>query len=94
MPQLNSNTLERMETTPWSNPTNANVADAQKMTSPEAEAARARSEEIMAALRKGDKGEADKLMGENQNHDSLLPGMAKLKGMLLGGKKKEEKVIR
>lgn len=93
MPKLNSDTLEGMETTPYSNPTNANVADAHKMTSPEAEAARAKSAEIMVVLQKGDKGEADRLMGENQNHDSLLPGMAKLKGMLLG-KKKEEKVIR
>lgn len=43
----------------------------------------------MAALKKGDQGEADRLMGRNENHQSLLPGMAKLKGMVLGRKKKD-----
>lgn len=45
---------------------------------------------VMAALKKGDQGEADKLMGPAQNHDSLLPGMGKLKAMILGKKKDGE----
>lgn len=58
------------------------------MTSPEAQAARAKSAEIMAALKKGDEEEANRLMGPQKNHDSLLPGMGKLKAMLT--KKKAE----
>lgn len=45
----------------------------------------------MAALKKGDQGEADRLMGKNENHDSLLPGMGKLKAMFLKKKEGEEK---
>jgi hypothetical protein len=82
------NSIESSETTPWTHPANANVTNAQTMTSPEAQAARAKSAEIMAALKKGDEEEANRLMGPPRNHDSLLPGMAKLKAMLM--KKKTE----
>lgn len=46
---------------------------------------------VMAALKKGDKGEADRLMGKSeQMNDSLIPGMGKLKAMFLGRKKDGE----
>jgi hypothetical protein len=53
------------------------------MTSPEAQAARAKSAEVMAALKRGDEDEANRLIGPKKNHDSLLPGLAKLKGLLM-----------
>ncbi|OQO01816.1 hypothetical protein B0A48_12289 [Cryoendolithus antarcticus] len=81
------NKIESWEANPWTPAPNANVANTETMTSPEAQAARARSAEIMAALKKGEPGEADKMMGQKKNHDSLLPGMGKLKDKLLGGKK-------
>lgn len=71
-------------------PENLNANDAAGNQSPEAEAARAKTAAVMAALKKGDQGEADRLMGKNENHDSLIPGFGKLKGMILGRKKKEE----
>ena len=80
------NKIESWEANPWTYPPNANVTNAETMTSPEAQAARAKSAEIMAALKKGDEEEANRLMGP-QKHDSLIPGMAKLKDMLM--KKKE-----
>ena len=87
------NTIESWEPVPWGSGPNANVSNAETMTSPEAQAARARSAEIMAALKKGEPGDADKLMGEKKHHDSLLPGMGKLKSRLMGGKKKEGGVV-
>ncbi|KAL1305529.1 hypothetical protein AAFC00_007140 [Neodothiora populina] len=80
------NTIEGWEPNPWTHAPNANVANAETMTSPQAQAARAKSMEIMAALKKGDKGDADRLMGSQETHDSLLPGVAKLKKKLLGKK--------
>ncbi|KAM0719117.1 hypothetical protein Q7P37_005022 [Cladosporium fusiforme] len=85
------NKIESWEANPWTPAPNANVANEQTMTSPEAQAARAKSAEVMAALKKGDKGEADRLMGKSeQMNDSLIPGMGKLKAMFLGRKKDGE----
>ena len=81
------NKIESWEANPWTHPPNANVTNAETMTSPEAQAARAKSAEIMAALKKGDEEEVNRLMGP-QKHDSLIPGMAKLKAILT--KKKDE----
>ena len=64
-----------------------NVTNAETITLPEAQAARAKSAEIMADLKKGDEEEVNRLIGP-QKHDSLTPGMAKLKDMLI--KKKVE----
>lgn len=75
------NTIESWDPNPFTPAPNANVANAETMTSPEAQAARAKSAEIMAALKKGDEDEAHRLMGP-KHHDSLIPGMAKLKAML------------
>ncbi|KAM0705164.1 hypothetical protein Q7P35_007951 [Cladosporium inversicolor] len=85
------NKIESWEANPWTHPPNANVTNAETMTSPEAQAARAKSAEIMAALKKGDEEEANRLMGP-QKHDSLIPGMAKLKGLLT--KKKDEGAVK
>lgn len=49
----------------WSQSTN--VTDRNSMPSDKAEAARQRSEEIMAALKKGEKGDADALMGKSES---------------------------
>jgi len=76
------NKIESWEANPWTHPPNANVTNAETMTSPEAQAARAKSAEIMAALKKGDEEEANRLMGPQRKHDSLIPGMAKLKDIL------------
>lgn len=78
------NKIESWEANPWTPAPNANVANAATMTSPEAQAARAKSAEIMAALKKGDEAEANRLMTPKKQHDSLIPGMAKLKGMIMG----------
>lgn len=87
--------MEGSEPTPWSAPLNSDINNEQAMTSPEAQAARAKSAEVMAALKKGDQGEADRLMGPREHHDSLIPGMGKLKEKLLGKKKKgDEAVVR
>ena len=84
------NRIEAWEANPWTAPPNANVANADTMTSPQAQAARAKSAEVMAALKKGDEGEADRLMGVKQGNDSLFPGMGRLKDRIFGGKKEEE----
>ncbi|KAI6792883.1 hypothetical protein KC363_g6150 [Hortaea werneckii] len=52
----------------WSQ--SSNVMDSNSMTSDKAEAARKRSQEIMAALRKGEKGDADALMGKSESAGS------------------------
>ena len=80
------NQIESWEVNPATHPPNANVTNAETMTSPEAQAARAKSAEIMAALKKGDEEEANRLMGPQRNHDSLIPGMAKLKAMITSKK--------
>ncbi|GAB1733046.1 hypothetical protein NU195Hw_g9538t1 [Hortaea werneckii] len=49
----------------WSQ--SSNVLDRDSMPSDKAEAARKRSQEIMAALRKGEKGDADALMGKSES---------------------------
>ncbi|KAI6904631.1 hypothetical protein KC318_g1729 [Hortaea werneckii] len=49
----------------WSQ--SSNVMDRNSMPSDKAEAARKRSEEIMAALKKGEKGDADALMGKSES---------------------------
>merc|ERR1712230_217290 len=49
----------------WSQ--SSNVMDENSMPSDKAEAARKRSEEIMAALRKGEKGDANALMGKSES---------------------------
>jgi hypothetical protein len=80
------NKIESWEVNPFTHPPNANVTNAETMTSPEAQAARAKSAEIMAALKKGDEEEANRLIGPQRNHDSLIPGMAKLKAMITSKK--------
>lgn len=84
------NRIEAWDANPWTAPPNANAANAETMTSPQAQAARAKSAEVMAALKKGDRGEADRLMGAKQGNDSLLPGMGRLKDRIFGGSKKME----
>jgi hypothetical protein len=44
------------------------------MTSPQAAAARAKAQAVMAALEKGEPGDADRLMGKQERYDSLVPG--------------------
>jgi hypothetical protein len=56
------NTLESWEPSPWTPAPNANVADQKAMTSLQAQAARAKSAEVMAALKKGEPGDADRLL--------------------------------
>lgn len=82
------NDIRAWEPSPWTGAPNADVSNAQTMTSPEARASRAKADEVMAALKKGDQGEADRLMGKKEQHDSLLPGMGKLKDKLMGKKEK------
>ncbi|KAI6830895.1 hypothetical protein KC332_g1132 [Hortaea werneckii] len=52
----------------WSQSSNA--MDSNSMPSDRAEAARMRSQEIMAALKKGEKGDADALMGKSESAGS------------------------
>lgn len=68
------------------------------MPSSQAEAARQKSAAVMEALKNGDQGEADRLMGKNENRQGqLLPGqgsrgMKWLKGKFSkGGEKEGEK---
>jgi len=68
------NRIEAWDPNPFTAPPNANVSNASTMTSPQAQAARAKSEKVMQALRNGDTAEADRLMGKQENYDSLLPG--------------------
>lgn len=56
------NTIEGWEPSPWTHAPNANVANEKTMTSAQAQAARAKSAEVMAALKKGEPGDADKLL--------------------------------
>ncbi|KAI4721012.1 hypothetical protein E4T48_02641 [Aureobasidium sp. EXF-10727] len=86
------NNLEAWAPNPFTHAPNANVSDARTMTSSQAVAAREKSAAVMAALKNGDKGEADRLMGKQQKYDSLVPGIAKLKNKFLGGKNEENKV--
>ncbi|KAH0264000.1 cytochrome P450, partial [Aureobasidium melanogenum] len=81
------NDISAWDPTPFTHAPNANVSNAQTMTSPEAVAAREKAAAVMAALKKGEQGDADRLMGKQEKYDSLLPGMAKLKNKFLGGKK-------
>jgi hypothetical protein len=61
--------------------------DPERMPSERAEAARQKSAEIMASLKKGEPGDADKLMGDRKEKSSknLLQKLG------LGGKKKESR---
>ena len=68
------NSIESWHPIPFGQGPNANVANEETMTSPQAQAARARSQEIMAALKKGEPGDADKLMGKSQKDSGLIPG--------------------
>ena len=68
------NDISAWDPNPYTHAPNANVQNTQTMTSPQAEAARAKSQAVMAALKKGDAGEADRLMGKQENYDSLVPG--------------------
>ena len=61
-PGAEGNTLESWEPSPWTHAPNANVADQKAMTSAQAQAARAKSAEVMAALKKGEPGDADRLL--------------------------------
>ncbi|KAG9595625.1 cytochrome P450, partial [Aureobasidium melanogenum] len=81
------NDISAWDPTPFTHAPNANVSNAQTMTSPEAVAAREKAAAVMAALKKGEQGDADRLMGKQEKYDSLVPGMAKLKNKFLGGKK-------
>ncbi|GAB1744154.1 hypothetical protein NU219Hw_g1311t1 [Hortaea werneckii] len=69
----------------WGWNQNSNVMDSNSMTSDRAEAARNRSQEIMAALRKGEKGDADALMGKSESTSSGI-GLGWLKGKSDKGK--------
>jgi hypothetical protein len=68
------NKIEGWNPNPWTHAPNANAANEQTMTSQAAQDARAKSQAVMAALKKGEPGDADKLMGRQENYDSLLPG--------------------
>ena len=68
------NDISAWDPNPYTHAPNANVQNTSTMTSPQAEAARAKSQAVMAALKKGDAGEADRLMGKQENYDSLVPG--------------------
>lgn len=68
------NKIEGWEPNPWTHAPNANAANEETMTSTQAQAARAKSQEVMAALKKGESGDADRLMGKTQSHNSLIPG--------------------
>lgn len=68
------NDISAWDPNPYTHAPNANVQNTTTMTSPQAEAARAKSQAVMAALKKGDAGEADRLMGKQENYDSLVPG--------------------
>ncbi|THZ63206.1 hypothetical protein D6C86_03288 [Aureobasidium pullulans] len=70
----NGNRIEAWDPNPFTAPPNANVSNSQTMTSPQAQAARAKSEKVMEALRNGDTEEANRLMGKQENYDSLVPG--------------------
>lgn len=78
-----------MEGGGYSFPSNTNTMDPESMPSDKAQAAREKAKEIMAALQDGKPGEADKLMGKNENNNGLTPlGWFKSK---VGGSKKEKK---
>ncbi|WPG97838.1 Hypothetical protein R9X50_00061900 [Acrodontium crateriforme] len=67
--QTNSKPSGLANNSPWNDSgfafaPNTNVMDPESMPSAEAQAARARAAEIMAALKKGEPGDADKLMGK------------------------------
>nr|POF26400.1 hypothetical protein CFP56_22549 [Quercus suber] len=47
---------------------NTNVQDRESMPSVEADAARHKADEVMAALRSGEPGAADRMMGEQKEH--------------------------
>ncbi|GIZ44189.1 hypothetical protein CKM354_000739300 [Cercospora kikuchii] len=49
---------------------NTNTLDAQAMPSDQAAAARVKAAEVMAALKSGEPGAADKLMGDNEGKSS------------------------
>ncbi|TIA35134.1 hypothetical protein D6C78_06359 [Aureobasidium pullulans] len=70
----NGNRIEAWDPNPFTAPPNANVSNSQTMTSPQAQAARAKSEKVMEALRNGNTEEANRLMGKQENYDSLVPG--------------------
>lgn len=75
---------------------NTNTMDPNSMSSDRAQAARMKTAEIMAALKKGEPGDADKLMGKQGaegNKGTVSTGWLKRK--LGGGSKKgNEEVIR
>ena len=83
------NKIEGWEANPWTPAPNANVTNANTMTSPEAQAARAKSAEIMAALKKGDADEAGRLMTPKKEQDSLFPGIGKLKAKIMAKQDEE-----
>jgi hypothetical protein len=70
-------------------PANANTMDAESMPSDKAQAARDKAKEIMLALQDGKPGDADRLMGKNENNNGTTPlGWFKSK---ISGSKKEKK---
>lgn len=66
-----------------------NVMDKESMTSDRAEAARHKAAEVMAALKKGEPGDADKLMGKAEPKTRVVP-LGWL-GKKFGGKEQKEK---
>jgi hypothetical protein len=62
------NNLDYWEPSPWSAAQTAN-ADQKDLAPAQAQAARAKSAEIMAALKKGEPGDADKLLVSSALHD-------------------------
>lgn len=75
------------------------MMDSNNMSSKEAEAARAKSAEVMAALRKGEKGDADRVLGDRPPAKDTVVGWIasrfkerKVSGS--GSKGKEGEVVR
>lgn len=63
------------------------ATDERAMPSDSAARARAKSADIMAALKNGQPGDADKAMGKNQSESGRLVPLAWAKRKLSGGKK-------
>ena len=64
---------------PYAFAPNTNTLDEQSMPSDQAAAARAKSAQVMAALKSGEPGAADKLMGDNEGK-SAAAGLTPLGG--------------
>ncbi|GAB7359839.1 hypothetical protein MBLNU230_g7368t1 [Neophaeotheca triangularis] len=86
------NSKNKWETGPDTNMyyVDTRATDEKAMPSDAAARARAKSAEIMASLKKGEPGDADKLMGRDTNETGKLLPMGWWKRKLSGGKKAGE----